>query len=103
METKNKSRSSISNNTKSEIEENMIFGKKTEEEILRKELKAIIEAKKKGKEINEKNLERVLELSKAWNKQRLLNNFIEKLEVFYTYDDAEEFPVNPWVDSFLEK
>lgn len=81
----------------------MIFQKKTEREKMKKELVSIIDSIKKGKELKQKNKEKVLEMSYAWNKERLFENFVKKVEIFYTYDDAESFPLEPWLDRFFEK
>lgn len=47
--------------------------------------------------------ERVLELSNEWNKDLLFEDFENKVKVFISYEEeAKDFPLNPWVDSFFE-
>jgi predicted patatin/cPLA2 family phospholipase len=63
----------------------------------------IIEKIKKEKDYSSLKQE-VLNLSNEWNKELLFDDFIKKVEIFYSYDEKETevFPIKPWVDSFFE-
>jgi uncharacterized protein YtpQ (UPF0354 family) len=70
---------------------------------MHKLLTNIIEKIKKEKDYSSLKQE-VLNLSNEWNKELLFDDFIKKVEIFYSYDEKETevFPINPWVDSFFE-
>lgn len=78
-----------------------MFGDKYKK--MRKLLNKTLECIEYEKEIPQKTKEKILELSDEWNKERLFDNFVDKAKIFFTYDDAENFPVDAWVDSFFEK
>ncbi len=86
----------------------MIFKKR--EEAMNKEikkgqelLKKIIEHIKEEKDYSSLK-EKVLDLSKEWNKDLLFDDFVNKVEIFLSYEEeeAKNFPLAPWVDSFFE-
>ena len=82
----------------------MFFSKKeNKKEKMRKLLVKVINLIKKEKEIPEKLSSQIIELSNEWNKTMLFSDFVDKVKIFFTYDDAENFPVDSWVDSFFEK
>jgi len=85
-------------NREKEIKKVMNKERKKEYELLEKIVKHIKEEK------DYTNLkEKVLELSNEWNKELLFEDFINKVETFLSYEEeAQVFPLSPWVDSFFE-
>jgi predicted small metal-binding protein len=85
----------------------VIFKKR--EKVMNKEikkgqelLKKIIEHIKEEKDYSSLK-EKVLGLSKEWNKDLLFDDFVNKVEIFLSYEEeAKNFPLTPWVDSFFE-
>ena len=85
-------------NREKEIKKVMNKERKKEYELLEKIVKHI----KEEKDYSELKRE-VLELSSEWNKELLFDDFINKVETFLSYEEeAQVFPLNPWVDSFFE-
>lgn len=66
-------------------------------------LKEIVNRKKEEKDYSDLK-EKVMELSNEWNKDLLFEDFVSKVNVFFSYDEdeTEVFPLQPWVDSFFE-
>lgn len=66
-------------------------------------LKEIVNRIKEEKDYSDLK-EKVMELSNEWNKDLLFEDFVSKVNVFFSYDEdeTEVFPLQPWVDSFFE-